>query len=542
MESPRTLRSCFLASAERFPERPALSVEGREITYRELRERAARIAATLEREVRDGRVREEHALTAVLGHRHATTFAAILGALFRGHGYVPLNPVFPSDRTRTMLERSEARCVVVDQAGLGTLGDVIDGVDRQLVLLLPDAGDDVITALRARFPQHRVLGEGELAPASEWSPGEVDPEAIAYLLFTSGSTGIPKGVMVAHRNVVAFLDAMMERYAPTPEDRFSHTFDLTFDLSVFDLFLAWSAGACVCCPTAQQKAFPGKYATSAAITIWFSVPSTAVLMNKLRMLKEGAYPKMRYALFCGEALPVEITQQFAKAAPNAILENLYGPTELTIACTLYRWDPERSPAESELGVVPIGQPYPGMDVLVCDEQQREVAPGETGELLMSGPQLTLGYFRDEEKTKAAFVVPPGKERIYYRTGDRVRRPTSGAPLVYLGRVDNQIKIQGYRVELGEIEAVLREVSGSDVAIAIGWPKNASGADGIVGFVGLDRADGAEGDADAIRATASGRLPSYMQPREIRFVREWPLNSNGKVDRKVLTAWLEDGRS
>lgn len=540
MESPRTLRSGFLASAERFPERPALSVEGRHVTYGELRERAARIAATLEREVRGASVQEEHALTAVLGHRHATTFAAILGALFRGHGYVPLNPVFPIDRTRTMLERSLVRCVVVDGGAHAILGEVIDGIDRRLVLLLPDADDAAITELRARLPQHRVLGASELAPASEWTERAVDPEGIAYLLFTSGSTGIPKGVMVAHRNAVAFLDSMLERYAPTPEDRFSHTFDLTFDLSVFDLFMAWSSGACVCCPTAQQKAFPGKYATSADITIWFSVPSTAVLMNKLRMLKEGAYPKMRYALFCGEALPVEVTQQFAKAAPNAVLENLYGPTELTIACTLYRWDPERSPAESELGVVPIGQAYPGMDVLVCDEQQREVAPGETGELLMSGSQLTLGYFRDEEKTKAAFVVPPGQDRVFYRTGDRVRRPVDGAPLVYLGRVDNQIKIQGYRVELGEIEAVLRDVARCDVAIAIGWPKSASGADGIVGFVGLDREGGGEGDADAIRAAANGRLPSYMQPRQIRFVREWPLNSNGKVDRKALTAWLEDG--
>lgn len=541
METLRTLRSGFLASAERYPDRPALSVEGKHVSYRELRERAARIAATLDREVRAGAVEEDLALTAVLGHRHATTFAAILGALFRGHGYVPLNPVFPADRTRAMLDRSRARCVVVDAGARAIVGDVIDGIDRALVLLVPDADEAAVAEIRARFPQHRVLGEADLADASDWAPGAVDPERIAYLLFTSGSTGIPKGVMVAHRNVVAFLDAMIERYAPTPEDRFSHTFDLTFDLSVFDLFMAWWSGACVCCPTAQQKAFPGKYATAAEISIWFSVPSTAVLMNKLRMLKEGAYPRMRYALFCGEALPVEITQQFAKAAPGAVLENLYGPTELTIACTLYRWDPERSPAESELGVVPIGHAYPGMDVLVCDEAQREVPEGETGELLMTGPQLTLGYLGDEEKTKAAFVVPPGRDRVYYRTGDRVRRPVDGAPLVYLGRVDNQIKIQGYRVELGEIEAVLREVGRCDVAIAIGWPRSASGADGIVGFVAHDEGHADGGDAEAIRAAASGRLPSYMQPREVRFVREWPLNANGKVDRKVLASWLEAGR-
>lgn len=540
----RTLRSGFLASAERFPERPALLVEGRTLSYSELRERAARIAATLDRELREAGARgieEPWALTAIYGHRHATTFAAILGALFRGHGYVPLNPVFPPDRTRTMLERCEARALVVDPSGLAQLDAVLEGFSRALVILAPDADDGAVAVLRARWPAHRVVGASELAEASAWTPAEVSADAIAYLLFTSGSTGVPKGVMVAHRNVVAFLDAMIERYRPTPEDRFSHTFDLTFDLSVFDLFMAWWSGACVCCPTAAQKAFPGKYVAASGVTIWFSVPSTAVLMNKLRMLKEGAYPSLRYALFCGEALPVEITQQFARAAPGAIVENLYGPTELTIACTLYRWDPERSPRESELGVVPIGEPYPGMDVKIVDEHLRDVAPGESGELLMSGPQLTPGYFRDEERTKAAFVVPPGSDRVYYRTGDRVRR-AAGGPLVYLGRVDNQIKIQGYRVELGEIEAVLREVAQTDVAIAIGWPRSASGAEGVVGFVGEpgggSTASTSADAAETIRAAACSRLPSYMQPREIRFVREWPLNANGKVDRKVLTGWLE----
>lgn len=528
----RSLRSGFLSSVERFPDRPALSVEGRALTYRELHDRAAVIAATLEahpeREL-------EHPLTAVFGHRHATTFAGILAALFRGHGYVPLNPGFPTDRTRAMLDRSRVGAVIVDAGAIAQLPEVVAGIERALVVLAPDADDATRDALRARLPSHRVLGASDLRPASELALRDVDPEAIAYLLFTSGSTGTPKGVMVAHRNVVAFLDAMIGRYAPVPEDRFSHTFDLTFDLSVFDLFMAWWSGACVCCPTAAQKAFPGKYAAQSEITVWFSVPSTAVLMNKLRMLKDGAFPRMRWALFCGEALPAEVTAQFARAAPGATVENLYGPTELTIACTLYRWDPERSPAECELGVVPIGEAYPGMEIRIVDEELREVPTGEAGELLMTGPQLSLGYFRDPEKTRAAFVVPPGDSRTFYRTGDRVRR-REGGPLVYLGRVDNQIKIQGYRVELGEIEAVLREAAGCDVAIAIGWPRSPSGADGVVGFVGLE-----EGDPEAIRKRACERLPPYMQPREIRFVRDWPLNANGKVDRKALAATLEAPR-
>jgi len=268
----RTLSAGFLASAERYPERPALTVEGSAVSYRELRDAAARLAATLDAHATGG---DAVPLTAVFGHRHLTAFAGILGALFRGHGYVPLNPVFPADRTRAMLERSGVSAMIVDTSAIAQLDEVVRGLDRALVILVPDADGDTVRSLASRLEGHTVLGAADLLPASSCTLRDAEPDAIAYLLFTSGSTGIPKGVMVAQRNATAFLDVMLERYQPTPEDRFSHTFDLTFDLSVFDLFMAWWSGACVCCPTAQQKAFPGKYALSSEITIWFSVPSSA---------------------------------------------------------------------------------------------------------------------------------------------------------------------------------------------------------------------------------------------------------------------------
>jgi acyl-coenzyme A synthetase/AMP-(fatty) acid ligase len=289
-------------------------------------------------------------------------------------------------------------------------------------------------------------------------------------------------------------------------------------------------------PTQGQKALPGKYVSESRISVWFAVPSTAVMMSRLRVVKPGRYPDLRWGRFCGVALPAEVAERGVEAAPNSTLENLYGPTELTIACTLYRWDPSRSPAESEHGLVPIGDPYPGMEVLVVDEELREVACGAAGELLMTGPQLTLGYWRDPERTAAAFVTPPGEDRVFYRTGDRVRRPAPGQPLIYLGRVDNQIKIQGYRVELGEVEALLREVAAVEVAIAIGWPVNASGADGIVAFVGDTAADG-----PALCRRLVDRLPSYMRPSEVIPIDVWPLNANGKVDRRALAARLQARR-
>lgn len=522
----RTLRDGFFASAERFADREALRVGKQTRSYAELAAEARRVAATLDAHAPDG----EGRLTAVFGHRHPTTFAGLLGALWRGHGYVPLNPVFPVDRSRTMLERSEVRCLVVDPTAVGQLPELLEGSSEPLVVLLPDADD--VSELAAKHPSHRFLGRADLVHEAS-AAGEASPEDVAYLLFTSGSTGQPKGVMVAHGNVTAFVDVMIERYGITEADRFSQTFDLTFDLSVFDMFVAWERGACLCVPTAAQKMFPGKYVTKHELTVWFSVPSTGVLMSRLKMLKPDAYPSLRWGLFCGEALPVEVLERFAAASPNAVCENLYGPTELTIACALYRWDPERTPAEAHHGVVPIGEPYPGMEARIVNEALETLPRGEAGELVMAGPQTTPGYWRDAERTAKAFVVPPGEERTFYRTGDRVVWPEHG-PMLYLGRVDNQIKIQGYRVELGEIEAVLREVSGAEVAIAIGWPATPSGADGVVAFVGNPDAD-----ADAVLAAARERLPGYMQPSAVHLVGTFPLNANGKVDRKALEARLEE---
>ena len=199
--------------------------------------------------------------------------------------------------------------------------------------------------------------------------------------------------MVAHRNVISFVDYIADRLEVTERDIVSQMFDLTFDLSAFDMFVSWERGACVCCPSQKTLINPVQFIRGNGLTIWFSVPSTVSLMKQMGLLKPGAFPSLRLSLFCGEPLPVSCADAWLRAAPNSILENLYGPTELTIACTSYRWDPERSPAESELGIVPIGFPYRGMNVLVADKDLNEVNPGAEGELLMNGPQMSLGYWR-----------------------------------------------------------------------------------------------------------------------------------------------------
>jgi amino acid adenylation domain-containing protein len=527
-DSRRLLWSGFLGSCEQFPTRGAIDVAGREVTYQQLADIAKRLAATLQAGAVPGAV----PLTAVFAYRSETAYAAVLGALMAGHGYVPLNRTFPVDRTRLMLERSMCRSLIVDAGSEPQLEGLLRGIATPLVIVCPDRAD--VTELAARFPAHRIIGANELADAEQWCPVDVAVDSIAYLLFTSGSTGQPKGVMVSHANVLHYLDYVTKRYGFTSNDRVSQTFDLTFDLSAHDMFVAWESGACLCCPTQKQLIKPGAFVNDARLTVWFSVPSTAVFMRRFGVLKPGMYPGLRLSLFCGEALPVEIVRHWALAAPNSVIENIYGPTELTIACTAYRWDNTRSPGECEQVIVPIGEPFDGMRALIVDEQLREVEHGRDGELLMTGPQLSLGYWQDEKKTRQAFVPVPGKNGTYYRTGDRVRQPAANKPLVYLGRLDNQIKVLGHRVELGEVEAAVRQVSGLEGVVALGWPTTESGADGIEVFLETDSFD-----TKALVSQLKGRLPVYMLPRNVLVLRRFPLNTNGKYDRKALQLILEN---
>ncbi len=518
----------FLRSCEQFPTRGAIDIAGREVTYQQLSYRAKRLAATLQASALPGAV----PLTAIFAYRSDTAYAAVLGVLMAGHGYVPLNRTFPVDRTRLMLERSMCRSMVVDAGSESQLERLLCGIAIPLVIICPDRTD--VTELATKFPAHRFIGANELAEAEQWSPVDVAVDSIAYLLFTSGSTGQPKGVMVSHANVLHYVKYVTKRYSFTNNDRVSQTFDLTFDLSAHDMFVAWETGACLCCPTQKQSIKPGGFVNDARLTVWFSVPSTAVFMRRLGVLKPNMYPRLRLSLFCGEALPLDIVRHWALAAPNSVIENIYGPTELTIACTAYRWDNAKSPDECEQGIVPIGQPFDGMEALIVDEQLREVEHGTGGELLMNGPQLTLGYWQDEAKTRQAFVHVAGRNGTYYRTGDRIRRSAVNKPLVYLGRLDNQIKVRGYRVELGEVEAAVRQVSGLEGVVALGWPTRESRADGIEVFLETDSFD-----TKALMSQLKGKLPVYMLPCNVLVLRRFPLNTNGKYDRKALQLILEN---
>ena len=507
------------------PDRPALHVGGQMLTYAELLDLAQSFAATIQRQLNDAPL-----LTAVFADRSATGLAGILGALLAGHAYVPLNPHFPVARTRRMLQRAGCRSLIVDSTAFAQVDDLLSGLSTSMLVIVRDDAD--LQPLAARYPQHTFVPTSELAPSSFWFPQRQSSDTVAYLLFTSGSTGEPKGVPVTHANVTHFVNAMVERFEITPDDRFSQMFDTTFDLSVFDLFVAWQRGACVYCPSRATLLNPDRFIRDNELTVWFSVPSVGMLMKRFGALKPDRYPSLRWSLFCGEPLPVTLAEAWTAAAPASTLENLYGPTELTVACAAYRWDSATSPAESLDGIVPIGTPTSGMQATVVDDSCNEVSPGEIGELLMTGPQRTRGYWQDAAATDRAHVRLPADDRIYYRTGDRVRKPWNDGALTYVGRVDHQIKVFGHRVELGEVEAALRQEPGVHAAVAVGWPNTGVGPGGVAAFV-----MGNDLDPAAITSNMRLKLQAPAVPLTIRVLCEFPRNASGKVDRQALLEML-----
>jgi amino acid adenylation domain-containing protein len=528
----QNLGGIFASSALTYPERTALVVDGVAVSYRELATIAARIATTVRGVRPPGRAR----LTGILASRTVTAYAGLVGALLAGDAYVPLNPRFPANRLLAILEASQTTIVVVDARAEAVARGLAERTLRPIAFLLPDLATPPNWSVHLRRHQFICRPDLEVCGA-DLAVSPARPEDGAYLLFTSGSTGEPKGVLIRNRNVLAYLVAAATRYRPGPEDRFTQLFDLSFDLSVHDMFLCWGAGAALYCVPESAKLAPRELVRRNDLTFWFSVPSTASAMSRLRMLRSGDLPSLRWSLFCGEPLSRRLAEAWATAAPNSTLENLYGPTEATIAFTVYRlpilsgnWD--RVPE-----TVPIGHPFPGLRTAVVDEEGACVPQGKPGELCLGGPQVAEGYWERPDLTAALFVAPRGTEADgtpWYRTGDRVAM-TQQHGLVFYGRTDTQVKIAGYRVELQEIEEVVRRAADCDCVAAVPWPRDADGlARGVVVFLTTCTVPD-----DAILLACRGQLPPFVVPSRLFRLTDWPLNANGKTDRRALAGMAKE---
>jgi amino acid adenylation domain-containing protein len=521
----------FHHSAERFPDRTALEIDDHSYSYAELLTYVKRLSMCITPETGNNR----NDFIGIFAERSLITYSGILSVLSSKKAYVPLNPKYPSDRLATIIQRAGLRRIL--------LGEEAFPILDQLLPLLP-AGIEWVTldmdvqGLRIRFPKSRFIPAPSHDEASHlFTDHEYGNDDYAYLIFTSGSTGIPKGVGVTYGNLNGYIKNQLARYDLNETDRFSQTADISFDLSIHDFALTWQKGSCCCVVPQSSLIAPGRFIRSKQITSWCSVPSVGLFMDKLKMLQPGLYPKLRYIVFCGEPLPADITQKWAAAAPEAIIDNLYGPTEATCAITYYRWDRQRSLPECEHGVVPIGKPFVDQQVALYNPETKTVLQGEAeGELCLAGSQVTKGYYNDAEKTQNSYIRLPHSDKLWYRTGDLVKRRLDGE-LLYVSRIDNLVKLRGYRIELQEIEWVLNQASGGGQAICIAIFKTVGIAEKIIAFI-ADKSK--KNTVESIITFCESKLPDYMVPSEVIFIDAMPVNMNGKFDRKRLLELYKSG--
>ena len=513
--SPRySLALPFYESACKHPERPAIWADDHEFTYQEVLAEVASLTRWL---CEGGLVPRR---VGILASRSSDACIGILAAAWIGAAYVPINLALPETGAIGILNRSGLDALIADKTG-----------SKMLNANVLRACPSKVLARREHTPCSdfsSVTYYDELSSAGEIrEPALLDRDVTGYILHTSGSTGIPKGVIIPIGAVDHLLQTLDTDYPLLADDRVAETSAASFDISVYNMFGTWRAGASLHIIPPTQSMAPAKFIREHEITVWFSVPSVATFMAAMHLLKPGAFPSLRQTFFCGEPLLSGIAAAWQSAAASSTVVNMYGPTEATVMCLgeLYR------PGCAVTGdCIAIGKPYSGMKAAIATPDSKWVADGESGELLLSGPQLALGYLDDPEKTQARFIEIDGQR--WYRSGDLSHRDENGV-FHYLGRVDNQVKVLGYRVELEEIERHLRDVTGCNSVAAVAWPQHGGSASGIVAF--LAKFDGPISD---VKAAMLQRVPPYMAPTRIHVMPELPMNDNGKVDRKELRALLE----
>jgi amino acid adenylation domain-containing protein len=362
----------------------------------------------------------------------------------------------------------------------------------------------------------------------------------AHILFTSGSTGTPKGVMITHASVIRFVEWATDYFGLSAADRLSGHSPFHFDLSTFDLFGTFAAGAQLHLVPPELNVLPHRLAEfirDSGLTQWFSVPSVLALMTQLDVVRPGDFPSLRRLLWCGEVFPTRALRYWMTRLPHVTFTNLYGPTEATIASSYY--SVARCP-DDDRAAIPIGQACAGEDLLVLDETLHPVSPGEIGDLYIRGVGLSPGYWRDPDKTHAAFLRDPsgtGPADRMYRTGDLAKVGADG--LVYfVGRADTQIKSRGYRIELGEIEAALLTLRDIREAAVVALPTDTFEGTAI-GCAYVARPNTPVAPLQLRRELAK-LLPAYMLPSRWRAHERLPRNINGKIDRRrIREEWTPD---
>jgi amino acid adenylation domain-containing protein len=512
------------AQAQARPEATALVFKGTRLSYGALEESSNRLAHLL----RQAGCRRGDRV-GLLMPKSPGAIVAMLGALKADAIYVPMDPASPAARQARVLEVSDCRCILAagpvsqrlrDALAAAALHErpAIGWLDEQTV---PEA--DVTPAFTHR----------DLAACPATLPASANAGSdLAHILFTSGSTGLPKGVMITHASVVHLIRWAHAYFGISRADRISQHPPLRFDVSTLDIFGTLWAGAELHLVPPELNLLPHKLAQlirDSQLTQWFSVPSVLNLMANFDVVRHGDFPALRRVLFAGEVLPTPTLIHWMKRLPHVQFTNLYGPTETTIVSSYYTVP--RCP-EDDRAPIPIGTACDGEELLILNEKLLPVIPGQVGDLYIRGVGLSPGYWRDLEKTRSAFLPCPGgvgpQDRIY-RTGDLARRGSDGQ-YHFVGRADTQIKSRGYRIELGEIESALSSLPGlrESAVVAI----RSEGFEGWLICCAYAPANG-ELSTEGLRRGLAQLVPAYMLPARWARYDSLPKNESGKCDRPRL---------
>lgn len=488
-------------SAARWPDRVALvDPAGWSVTYRELDRESSALASHL----------AAHGVThgdrvGVVLPKSATGVAAFFGIMKAGAAYVPVDASAPAERGRRILADCQIRAAVTDEH------------HREY---LPDAGKNLATVV---VPGSRPQLFPDAAPQARRTRSLDD---LAYILYTSGSTGMPKGVMLTHRNAVSFVDWCSSVFDPDETDRFSSHAPFHFDLSILDLYVAIKHGAAVHLISEEVGKNPKELARFIAanrLTVWYSTPSILTLLQQFGSLEAHDASTLRLVLFAGEVFPVKHLRAVQRAWPNPAYFNLYGPTETNV-CT-YARIPDRV-ADDRQTPYPIGHVCSHCRSLVLDADNREVATGEEGLLYISGASVFQGYWNRPDLNAGVFHERDGAR--WYNTGDVVRW-VEGEGFIYVGRRDRMVKRRGYRIELGEIERALYLHSGvREVAVIASTDDN-----GGVTIVACLASHDMRPSIIDLKTFCASHLPAYMSPDRFAFFDRLPRTSTDKVDYQAL---------
>lgn len=520
------LHQLLSESAAKYPGKEAIAFQGDTITYADLESESNKLAYGL-----SGIGIERGERVGIYMNRCITSIIGIFGILKAGATYVPLDPICPPSRLSYIMSKCEIRFLLTSQEKLKNIEQVFPAnspLESIVVMNGLDSGAKLLGFTKMiDWQEIREAAGGGDAPCAN----TIDSD-LAYILFTSGSTGNPKGVMLSHLNSLTFVNSAHDFFQIKMNDRFSNICPLHFDMSVFDLFVAFKAGATVVIIPETDAVFPVKLAEVIAknkISVWNSVPSALSLLATYKNLDSHDLSSLRLILFAGELFPLKYLRRLQEVIPGARFCNMYGQTEAN--SSMYYWV-EQLPADAN-APLPIGRSLPNFEVFTLDEDGKQVAePGQEGELYVRASTVALGYWDEVEKTEKSFVQNPLRpdlsERVY-KTGDLVHLDSDGN-YVFLGRKDHMIKSRGYRIEIGEIETVLG--NHPEIKNAVVVPIHDELIGNRIAVIIVPLSPGKTEKVEILKY-CSKHLPRYMIPEIIEFRDSLPATSSGKVDRKKL---------